>query len=256
MRRYAWELGSSSLRASNSGTSAGALWLFLEPVFSITVYWLVFGVLLDVSRGVDNFLAFLVAGQITFGLSQRALLGASAALTLQAPMLRALSFPRTVLPLSAVFKSLAAYRTELVVMAVVLTMIGETPRFAWLFILPIAVLQATTSLGIGMGLARLVHRFGDVQRLLTHLMRLAFYASGVFFPLGAFTDSELVLRGATLNPFYNQVELARWALIDTKPNTPTLTVVMAVLWMIAGLVGGAVFFVRGEDGYASRVVRL
>jgi len=255
MRRYAWELGRSSIRASNSSTSLGSLWLFLEPIFSISVYFVVFGLLLEVSRGIENYLAFLVVGQVTFGLGQRALLGAAGSLERQAPMMQALSFPRAVLPLSEVLKAGAAYRTEAVVMFLVLPLIGEVPRITSFLIVPIVMVQLVTALGMGMGLARLVRRFGDVQRLLTHLMRLTFYGSGVFFPLSAFTDSAAVLLGVVIvNPFYNHLELSRWAIIGTPIEHPVLSVTMALFWALFAITAGGWFFRSAEGSYAAKVV--
>ena len=166
MRHYAWRVGQSSIRASTSTTALGAVWLFLEPVFSIIIYWFVFGLLLDVSRGVDNYLAFLTVGQVTFGLSQRSLLGASASLNLQAPMLRSLAFPRSVLPLAEVLKAFAAYRFEVGVMLVAVLIMGESIRASWLLLPAVVLLQLMISFGIGLGLARIVWRVHDVQRWL------------------------------------------------------------------------------------------
>ncbi|MBT5757067.1 MAG: ABC transporter permease, partial [Acidimicrobiaceae bacterium] len=230
LRRYAWLTGKSQVSEGNAGTSLGALWLFLEPVFSILIYWLIFGLLLDVSRGVDNFLAFLTIGQVTFGFSQRAFLGASSSLTTQAPMLRSMAFPRAVLPLAAALKAFAAYRAEAAVMLLAIVLMGESIRVSWVFLMLLVPLQAAVSFGLGMGLARVVFVYPDTQRLITHLMRLGFYGSGVFFPMQAFTDSPLVLRAVTLNPFYDFVELARWATLGLQPPYAGLTVAAAVAW--------------------------
>lgn len=250
MRHYAWSLGRTSVRASNASTSLGSLWLFLEPVFSIVIYWLVFGQLLQISRGVEGFLAFLTVGQVTYGLSQRSLLGASGSLAAQAPMLRSLAFPRAVLPLSEVLKALSAYRAEAAVVFIAILLMGEQIRVTWLLLPGLVLLQAITSLGIGMGLARVVWRVNDAQRFLFHLMRLVFYASGVFFPLGRFTDSDLLLSLAALNPFYDQVSLARWILLGLRPDQAPLVVIGALAWTVVSLVVGGTYFVKGESAYS------
>lgn len=250
MRHYAWRVGQTSVRSATSTTALGALWLFLEPVFSIIIYWVVFGLLLDISRGVDNYLAFLTVGQVAFGLSQRSLLGASASLNLQAPMLRSLAFPRAVLPLAEVFKALAAYRFEAAVMLIAVLIMGESIRLSWLLLPLVVLVQSAISFGLGLFLARVVWRVHDVQRLLTHLMRLAFYGSGVFFPLAAFTDSSFLLKLATVNPFYDVVELTRWSVLGLQPPEPTLTIVAAALWAIGGLVVGGTLFIRAEHTFS------
>lgn len=250
MRSYAWAVGLSSTRASNSGTSLGMLWLFLEPIFSIATYWLVFGQILDLSRGVDNFLPFLIVGQVTFGLSQRAVLGASASLHSQAPMLRSLSLPRAVLPLAEVLKAAAAFRAEAVIMLLAIALLGEPPRLSWFLYPAIIVTQLITAYGLGTFLARLVYRFEDLQRLAVHLMRLALYASGVFIPIDQFITNRALLAAANLNPFFAQVELARWVLMGRTPASPTASLVSVALFTFVALPVGLLFFIRGERSYS------
>lgn len=256
MRHYALRLGASSVRAANGGTSLGALWLVLEPVISVAIYWAIFGVLLDISRGVENFLAFLTVGQITFGLCQRALLGASASLNTQAPMLRSLAFPRAILPISEVVRSLFTFRFEALIMLIAVLLMGESIRLSWLLVPFVALLATATCLGLGLFFARLVVRVTDVQRLLSHAMRLAFYGSGVFFPLSGFTDSVGLVRLATINPFYDYVELMRWVILGTRPSAAGLVVAMAIIWPVVAMLVGGTFFASAEHTYSgARTVR-
>ena len=40
----------------------GQLWQVLTPLLNAAVYYLIFGIILDTSRGVPNFPAFLITG--------------------------------------------------------------------------------------------------------------------------------------------------------------------------------------------------
>ena len=52
-----------ALHAENLDTVLGNVWFLLNPILMSTVYLLVFGVLLDVDRGAENYIPFLVGGQ-------------------------------------------------------------------------------------------------------------------------------------------------------------------------------------------------
>src|SRR5205809_1449777 len=55
----------------------GQLWQVLTPLLNAAVYFLIFGVLLGTSRGIPNFVAFLVTGIFIFSFTQRLFLVAS-----------------------------------------------------------------------------------------------------------------------------------------------------------------------------------
>ena len=55
----------------------GQLWQMLTPLLNAGVYFLIFGILLHINRGVPNYLAFLVTGVFVFNFTQRAFISAS-----------------------------------------------------------------------------------------------------------------------------------------------------------------------------------
>jgi teichoic acid transport system permease protein len=250
MRVYAWENGRSSVQAANAEHDLRSFWLVLEPALTIMTYWLVFGVILDVSRGVDNFLAFITVGQVTYRLTQRALLGAAGSLRSAAPMLRSMAFPRAILPLSEVFKALASYRVEIVVMLVAVVLTGERVRLSWVALVPLAAGQLLFAFGVGMAFARVIHRFSDVQPFLQTMMRLVFYASGVIWPAQRFIDSEAILRLFYLNPLYAYVELSRWAALGMEPTDIGLAALSCLVWPLVAVVLGLLYFRKAEHLYA------
>ena len=70
---YIWYVSASELRARQVTTVLGNLWHLLNPALTVAVYYVIFGLLLKVNRGVDNFILFLTIGLFTFAASQRAI---------------------------------------------------------------------------------------------------------------------------------------------------------------------------------------
>ena len=68
----------------------GQLWQILTPLLNAGVYFLIFGLLLHVNRGIPNYLAFLVTGVFVFTFTQRAFISCSRVITDSLPLIRAL----------------------------------------------------------------------------------------------------------------------------------------------------------------------
>ncbi|MBO0825278.1 MAG: hypothetical protein J2P27_15725, partial [Actinobacteria bacterium] len=77
----------------------GQLWQVLTPLLNAGVYVLIFGVLLDISRGVPNYLGFVVTGVFFFNFTQRTFISTSTVMTQNLDLIRALQFPRAALPI-------------------------------------------------------------------------------------------------------------------------------------------------------------
>ena len=105
----------------------GQLWQVLTPLLNAGVYFLIFGVLLGTSRGVPNYLAFLVTGVFIFNFTQRSFLVASRVINDHLSLIRALHFPRACLPLGYVVVELQQLMLSMLVLFVIVIPAGE-PR--------------------------------------------------------------------------------------------------------------------------------
>lgn len=249
------------LRASNSELFLGNLWLVLEPIVFIGTYYLIFGFLLKVQRGTDNFIAFLTVGQFIFSFSRRSIVSCANSLVGGAAIVSSLPVPRAVLPLSKVVEALLIQRFNLVVMLGAVWLSGEPPRLSWLVVVPLTALQLAHGFGFGMLLARVVFKIPDFNKLINASMRIILYGSGVFFPIDQYvartSHGEVATLLLTLNPFYDFITIARWGVLGMEPLHPRAAVNVAVVSTTFFLIVGFWYFYRGERGYSgSRVQQL
>jgi teichoic acid transport system permease protein len=70
-REYAWHVPRSDLRSQQMNTVLGNAWHLLNPILSIAVYYVIFGLVLQTDRGVTNFIAFLAVGVFVFQFTQK-----------------------------------------------------------------------------------------------------------------------------------------------------------------------------------------
>jgi teichoic acid transport system permease protein len=161
----------------------GQLWQVLTPLLNAAVYYLIFGIILDTSRGVPKFLDFLITGIFVFNFTQRAFITTSRVIPDSLPLIRALPFPRACLPIGYVLIELEQLGMALVVLTVIVLVAGEPLTWYWLLAIPAFMLQAVFNVGMGLFLARLGAGADDFSQLMPFVVRTWMYASGVMFSI-------------------------------------------------------------------------
>ncbi len=243
-RGFLWTLSSAKSYAKNEGQRFGQLWAVINPVLLIGTYFFIFGFLLGTDRGIDNFIGFLSVGVIVFGVSASTLTGGSRAILNNTGLVRALQFPRAVLPMSSVLTEFVSVIPGVAVLLVVMLVTGEPPAWSWL-LLPIAlVLQLLMQLGMVLILARVVNASVDLWNLIPVAVRILRYVSGVFFSITAMAANHPALSTVLdTQPFALQLTLYRQALMSEFAVDP-MTWLVGLSWaLVLPVVGLWVFWV-------------
>jgi teichoic acid transport system permease protein len=228
----------------------GQSWQLLTPMLNIAVYYLIFGLLLHTNRGVSNYIAFLTVGVFVFSFCTSALVSGSRAIIGNLGLVRALQFPRAVLPLSTTLVALLQLLYALLVMIPILLLSGEPLAFRWIELAPAIVLQSLFCLGLAFVVARIGARVPDTTQVLPFVSRVWMYASGVMFSVQVVSKGHpgWVSTILTVNPGYVYLSLARHALLVGSPATLG-TWMTAAAWSFGTLVMGYLYFWRGEEEY-------
>ena len=197
----------------------GQLWQVLTPLLNAAVYYLIFGIILDTSRGVPNFLAFLITGIFIFNFTQRAFITTSRVMPDSLPLIRALPFPRACLPIGYVLIELEQLVMSMIVLTVIVLASGEPLTWYWLLALPALALQAVFNIGMGLSLARLGAGADDFSQLLPFLVRTWLYASGVMFSIqtiGSLRHHPTLTYLLQINPAAVYIGLVRNAILQSQ----------------------------------------
>jgi len=246
-RDYIVRVPLNDLRSQNAHTLLGGLWLVLNPLLQVGVYFLVFGVIMPIDRGVDSYLVFLTLGVFAFHYSQRIISDGARSMVSSMGLIRTLRFPRATLPLSNSVGQAVAFGPVFAVMLVVVLAHGNAPTFRWLGLPVLFALQSMFSLGASLAAARFNHLYRDLENLLPFVFRLLFYVSGVLYSVDHYVD-DAVLRGLfALNPMYVYVTAWRWVMVG-GPATG-IEAAAAVAWALGALVAGFAVFRAGEQTY-------
>ena len=250
-REFVLTIPMGERRAQNQDTVLGNIWHLLNPLFLIGVYYLVFGVFMEMAGrqrgdGIDNFLGFLVVGVITFDYTRNAVNSGARMIVKNRALVRSINFPRAVLPLSGLVSESLGHLYAIPLMWFLLALTGEYPQWAWFLIVPIVMLQAMFNLGVGMIVARLTFHMRDVQQVLPYALRIWFYMSGVLFPV-TMIDQPVIRTILELNPMFAFVDLSRSAFMDGEFAPYPWAV--AATWSVLALVIGFFYFRSAESEY-------
>jgi teichoic acid transport system permease protein len=212
----------------------GQLWQVLTPLLNAGVYFLVFGELLHVSRGIPNYLDFLVTGVFVFNFTQRAFIATSTVVTESLPLIRALRFPRAALPLAYVMIEFEQMLLSMVVLAIILVCTGEPITWYWLLAIPVLLLQTIFNVGVGLATARLGANVNDFSQLLPFLMRTWLYVSGVLYNISTLDIGPKYIAILQINPAAIYITLMREALMVTQrqsqPGAQPFNAVKCATW--------------------------
>lgn len=240
----------SKIAGTASRNLLGHGWLVLNPLLNGLGFFIIFGVILQTSRGVENFVGFLMIGVFFFQLTMRCVTSGVQAIRSGQSMIRAFAFPRAALPITVVVREVLNFLPTIVVLAIVLATLPPSENLTWrvVLVLPAFACQVLFSLGCAFVLARLGHILPDISNLVSVLARFWFYGSGVFFSIDRFVEQPAIQLVMKINPMYSYLEIYRNSILYGV-DTPLWMWLMSVGWALTFLIFGFLFFYRGEESY-------
>jgi len=237
----------NELRVQHANTLLGNLWLVLNPLLQVTVYFIVFGLIIRTDRGVDDFLVFLTIGVFTFYFSQRIITNGARSIQTNIGLIRSMRFPRAVLPIGSTVAGVLSFGPILLIMLAITLSHGNWPNARWTMLVPLFIGQVLFSAGGSFFVARMNHVYSDLENTLPFLFRLVFYMSGVLYSVDRFIDGPTVRTLFAFNPMYCFLSIWRWVLMGLDVSTSVWIGFLG--WSIITPVVGFFFFRAGESSY-------
>jgi len=226
------------VRGKYKRTALGQGWSLLNPLASIAIFSLVFGILLKADppqgdpSGIDIFGLWLAAGLLPWTFFSGALVAGMSTLVVNANLVQKVYFPRELLVGSAVFSFVVTFLVELGVLTLLLLVFGAQPLL-WLPLTAVVViLLAAFTLGMALLLAIGNVYFRDTSYLVALVLQFWFYLTPVVYP-STLVDRVVADRGGVfvggldlpvstlygLNPMERFVSVFRTLLYDNRLPT-------------------------------------
>ncbi|BCN32220.1 ABC transporter permease [Anaeromicropila herbilytica] len=153
------------LRGRYKGSVLGFLWTFINPLFQIIIYTMVFSVIMK--SGIDRFYLYLIVGLIPWIFFSSSVNGGAVSIINQQDIVKKIYFPREVLPISYVTSSFVNMLFCFVIIFAVLFVTGVGINPLAILCLPLVMcVEYILALGIALISAALTVYFRDLEHIL------------------------------------------------------------------------------------------
>ncbi|MCP3426196.1 ABC transporter permease [Rothia sp. AR01] len=240
----------SRVLTKNSKHRLGSVWLVGKPVLDAAFFFVIFGLVLQIDRGIENYPGFIIIGVLLFRYTANSMTQSASLMHSNRAMIHAFSFPRASLVISLALRELFAVVPLLAAVFVMLMIIPphEFPSLSWLMVLPLVPLQALMNLGVSFIVARIGVSLPDISFGFNFLSRVLMYGSGVIFPIERFISHPAIYEVMTNNPLFILLNMYRTMLLDhtVPPLGDWLTI---AAWGAGLTVVGFLMFWKAEERY-------
>ncbi|MDC5698347.1 ABC transporter permease [Intrasporangium calvum] len=249
-RHFIWADSRARAFSGNKDTILGNLWLIGRPILDGFAFYIIFGVILGTSRGVENYIGFLLVGVFLFSFVSRSLTGGAGVMKAGSNLIKAFSFPRAAIPLALLIRETLSMIPVIVTMLLMITVIPPHAVITWRWALfPVVfVMLMMFNAGLIFYAARLTSAIPDLKHVLSFISRFWLYGSGVMFSLDRFITHPTMLEIVQLNPAYCAIELSRELLV--YGTTPDLKLWFTLgAWAVVTPLFGFLYFWQAEEEY-------
>lgn len=248
-RQMIYSLVKRDLRGRYKGSVLGFLWTFLNPLFQLIVYTLVFSIILK--TGISNYYLFLFVALVPWLFFSTSLTAGSSCIWAQQDMVKKIYFPREVLPISFVISQFINMLLTFIIIFIVVIISGVGIDFIALLYLPIIMLiEFILALGITMLSSALTVYFRDLEYILGIISMAWMYLTPIMYSQESVPDKIKPIFN--LNPI-SPVIMAYRDILYYKQVPDMSTLLQAVLMGIIVLVIGCFSFSKLKRHFAEEL---
>jgi ABC-2 type transport system permease protein len=233
------------------GSALGYFWSLLRPLLLFAMLLFVFSQIIRIGGDVEDYPVVLLIGVVLFSYFSEVTGDAVESVLDREQLVRKVSFPRMVVPLSVTLAGSFSLVLNLAMASVLVLAVGVEPRLSWLLIpIPLACLVVLAT-GVAMLLSALYVRYRDVRPIWEVATQGLFYATPIFYPVEFLIgEGELLTKIVMASPLAVIVVEARRLVLgpqstsaaDAVGSTTFLLIPLAIL--VATAVTGFVVFNR------------
>jgi len=228
----------------------GVAWALLQPVLTVLIFTVVFGVLLETPSQGLPYPLFAISALLPWQLFANALQRSSGSLVGNANLITKIYFPRLAIPLSSVMAALVDFAVSFLVLIGMMIYYRYVPGWNLLWLPVIILFAVLTALSVGLWLSAINVQYRDVQHMVPFIIQVWMYASPIVYPIEIIPEGIWrVLYG--LNPMVGVIQSYRWALLGG--DRPDSTMLISVVVVIVLLISGFYYFRRMEKTFADIV---
>ncbi|MCB1855048.1 MAG: ABC transporter permease [Halieaceae bacterium] len=204
-----------SLRAEASRYFLGYIWWILEPMLWVSVFYVVFEVLLQTGRA--DFLVFLMCGKLAFLWFSKSVNQAANSIVMNRGLVGRINVTKTLFPLAVVQEGLYRQGAVFLLLFGVLLVWGYTPSPTWLCLVPVVLVNYLMIVACAYIGACLVCLVRDFSMIIALGMTFLLFTSGIFWDVRALPDPAMTGLVLAVNPLAFLLDAYRQVLMFNTP---------------------------------------
>ncbi len=244
------ELTIKELKLRYKNSALGFLWSFLNPLFMMLVYFVVFGKIFPQMRGA-NYPVYLLSGLLLWNFFSISLINSAYSLIHNASLIKKIYFPREVFPIATVLSNLINFLLSLIPFFIILAIFHRKIFNLNLLFAPIAIFFLfVMTIGFAFIISVISVYFRDFIQIMENLLLAWFFISPIIY------KEELILSNSSekikilykLNPLYPIIEIFH-SLFYIGKFPDIKTIYYCALISLFVFILGWIYFQRYEDKF-------
>lgn len=239
MAELIWTKSRLNLKSEANQNYLRHVWWVLDPLLYMTVFYLVFGLLLQ--RGGEGYLGYLLTGLVPFQwfakttqISSNSILGGRG-------LMNQVRIPPIFFPLVVVTQTAGKQMMIFAMLILFLLFYGVDPNVSWLGLIPILFVQLLLVTMTASLIAMVIPFVRDLSNLVPTGIQLVMFSSAIFYSVETLSDKWKFYF--YLNPVATLIHEYRAVLLDG--NWPDwMSLVWVLLFSVVGLITIAVIYRR------------
>jgi len=243
-RYLMYELVVRDIKLKYRRSVLGLFWSLLQPLFLMIVLVLIFSNLFG--RDIPHFAVYILAGKLMYDFFATSTKAAMRSIRNSAALIRKVSVPKWIFPVSSVLSNFVTFLISLVILAITMIVSRVPPSITMLYFALPLIYIFIFSIGVGLLLSALSVFFRDIEHLYDIVLLIVMYTTAIFYPADIVPERfQFVLQ---INPIFQFVTVLRDSIIFGQPLDVRLNAICLAVSVLT-LVIGSVFFHRKKDQF-------
>lgn len=239
-----WELVKKGVKLKYRRSYLGVLWTLIEPLLTMIVLSIVFGVLFNNKD--PHYPVYIMTGRLMYSFFSSSTNGAMKAIRTNSGMIKKVYVPKYIYPLSSVLFNYIIFGISLIDLVLVAVVLKVYPTIYLLQAIVPLILLLITSFGVGMILSTMAVFFRDLEYLWSVGLMIIMYASAIFYkPERLFASGYAWILKC--NPLYLIIHNFRQAVFGHPMNMKFLAA--SALFAVVSVIVGLYFFYKKQDEF-------
>lgn len=219
----------SGLKAENRNSYLGYFWWLLDPLLNAMVYYFLVIVILGRYADVPEYPVYLVIGLVVWRWMNTTVNTSAKAIIKYSSIINQVNLPKVIFPFSLTLTQLFNFSFGLIVIGLFLIIFQIIPGWQVVFLPFIIIVQLIFLLSVSLFIAYICVFIRDIDNILTHILRLFFYASPIIWIGSRLPDKFIFNLIVTINPVAIILDAYRAVLMyQSTPNFVGLLIIGSI----------------------------